>query len=65
MVSTATNPKKFTAADENKWELYDLEKDPSEMNNLAAKFPDKVKELAQLWEQEAIRTNAKPWPWGK
>lgn len=65
LVSTATNPKKFTAADENKWELYDLEKDPSEMNNLAAKFPDKVKELAQLWEQEAIRTNAKPWPWGK
>ena len=65
LVSTLTTLKKFTAADENKWELYDLQKDPSELNNLATKFPEKVKELAQLWEQEAIRTKAKPWPWGK
>lgn len=64
LVSTLTVLKKFTAVDENKWELYNMDKDPSELNNVAGKFPEKVKELVQLWEQEAIRTKAKPWPWG-
>ena len=33
------------------WELYDLVKDPTEMNNLAEKMPEKVKELGVLWEK--------------
>ena len=32
-----------------KWELYDLEKDPTELKNLARERPDKVAELASLW----------------
>ncbi len=32
------------------WELYDLVKDPTEMNNLADRMPEKAKELAGLWE---------------
>lgn len=32
------------------WELYDLKKDPTEMNNLAKQMPEKVEELATLWE---------------
>ena len=32
-----------------KWELYDLSKDPNELNDLATKFPDKVEQLAKLW----------------
>ncbi|MGB0580314.1 MAG: arylsulfatase [Limisphaerales bacterium] len=32
------------------WELYDLIKDPTEMNNLANQMPKKLKELAGLWE---------------
>jgi arylsulfatase A-like enzyme len=32
------------------WELYDLKADPSEMNNLAKKMPEKTAELAQMWE---------------
>jgi arylsulfatase len=31
------------------WELYDLAKDRAEMHDLAAKHPDKVKDLAALW----------------
>jgi len=31
------------------WELYDLDKDRSESHDLAARHPDKVKELAALW----------------
>jgi arylsulfatase len=35
------------------WELYDLKTDRSETTNLAAKNPDKVKELSAVWEQRA------------
>lgn len=62
-VSKTRKQKTFGEADENAWELYDLEKDPTEMKNLAKSNPEKTKELAQLWEKEANRTNAKPWPW--
>ncbi|MDI6827041.1 MAG: arylsulfatase [Armatimonadota bacterium] len=31
------------------WELYDMSEDRSETNNLADKYPDKVKELEKLW----------------
>lgn len=63
LVSKTKKQKKFTPADENTWELYDMQEDPSEINNLALKYPDKVKAMAALWEKEAQRTMAKPWPW--
>ena len=63
LVSKTRKQKKFTPADENLWELYDMDRDPSEINNLALKYPDKVKTMAALWEKEAQRTMAKPWPW--
>jgi arylsulfatase A-like enzyme len=63
LVSKTKKQKKFTPADENAWELYDMEEDPSEINNLALKYPDKVKTMAAIWEKEAQRTMAKPWPW--
>ena len=64
LVSKTQKQKKFTPADENAWELYDMEEDPSEIKNLALKYPDKVKTMAAIWEKEAQRTLAKPWPWG-
>lgn len=65
LVSKVAEPMKFTPDDENGWELYDLERDPSETENLAGKYPDRVKKMAARWEQEAIRLKAKPWPWDK
>ncbi len=35
---------------QQQWELYDLGQDRSESINLADKFPDKVQELSQIWE---------------
>ena len=44
------------------WELYDIRKDRTEMLNLAEAQPDKVKELATLWETWAVRAQVKPYP---
>ena len=44
------------------WELYNLAEDRTELNNLAGQFPDKVEELAQLWEEMAHETNVYPLP---
>jgi len=65
LVSKTQKAKKFTPADENTWELYNMDEDPSETINLGSKYPEKVKELAILWEKQAERTKAKPWPWAK
>ena len=46
-----------------KWELYDMRADRTELHNLAAKNPDKVRELAAKWEAWATRTNVLPWIW--
>ena len=45
------------------WQLYDMENDRSEQNDLAKKYPDKVKALADKWEKWAVRARVKPWPW--
>jgi arylsulfatase len=44
------------------WELYDLEADRTELNDLAARMPDRVRELAAQWERWAKRTNVLPYP---
>ncbi len=43
------------------WELYDLEADRTELTNLAAKFPDRVKSMAEAWDRWALRANVQPW----
>jgi arylsulfatase len=37
------------------WELYDLEADPTEMNNLIAREPAKAREMSAAWEAWAKR----------
>lgn len=46
----------------SKWELYDIEADRSELNNLAESKTDKAEELAAKWQAYAERTNVLPWP---
>jgi arylsulfatase len=41
---------KLVAAKDQPWELYDLSVDRTELNDLAAKRPDKVLELSALWQ---------------
>ena len=43
-----------------KWELYNLAEDYSQANDLAAKMPDKVKEMQAVFMQEAQKYNVFP-----
>ena len=43
-----------------KWELYNLSEDYSQANDLAAKMPDKLKEMQKLFVQEAAKYNVLP-----
>ena len=45
-----------------KWELYDMEADRTEMNDLAGQKPEKVKALAAMWQAYAERAKVIPWP---
>jgi arylsulfatase A-like enzyme len=45
---------------EYKWELYNLDKDYSQANDLAAKMPDKLKEMQALFIEEAAKYNVLP-----
>ncbi len=51
---------KLTPINEYKWELYDLTKDYSQYNDLAAKMPDKLKELQALFLTESAKYNVFP-----
>ena len=46
--------------DQDKWELYHVDEDFSEANDLAASNPDKLKELQALFVTEAIRNHVYP-----
>ena len=45
------------------WELYDIEADRTELNNLAEKHPKRLKRMVDDWEAWAVAALAKPWPW--
>jgi arylsulfatase len=45
---------------EDEWELYHTEVDRSELHNLAAEHPEKVRELVNLWYAEAGANQAFP-----
>ncbi|MSU64585.1 MAG: arylsulfatase [Opitutus sp.] len=44
------------------WELYDMDSDRVEMNDLAASQPERVKEMSAKWAAWAKRTNVFPKP---
>jgi arylsulfatase A-like enzyme len=49
--------------DKAKWELYHIDQDFSQADDLAAKNPDKLKALVDLWWAEAARHDVLPLDW--
>ncbi len=50
------------AAQNRPWELYDLSTDHTELADLAAKQPERVKTMAAAWDQWAQQSGVLPWP---
>ncbi|MFI5132050.1 MAG: sulfatase-like hydrolase/transferase [Chitinophagales bacterium] len=53
---------KLTALHGKDWELYDLQKDRTELNNMADKYPDIVSRLDRLWNIWAKENYVTPLP---
>ena len=47
------------------WELYDIENDRSELNNLVASQPERFEQMRKLFESEALRCRMIPSKYGK
>ena len=47
------------------WELYDIDADRTELNNLAAVEPKRTKAMADAWEAWAVEAQVKPWIWDR
>lgn len=45
------------------WELYNMQTDRAELQNVADKHPEKVEKLLAQWEEWAARAKVKPWPY--
>ncbi|MBM3788044.1 MAG: arylsulfatase [Acidobacteria bacterium] len=45
------------------WELYDIERDRTEMHDLAGREPARVKAMARKWDEWARGHQVLPWPW--
>jgi arylsulfatase len=62
--STWEAPLPYTNTDKNidvrPWELYNLNDDPAQAHNLADKYPEKLKELIKVFDEEATRNHAYP-----
>jgi arylsulfatase len=50
----------LTPFSDQEWELYHLPTDPTELRNLALDEPDRLQELAELWEQAAWANQVYP-----
>jgi len=46
--------------EKDRWQLFHTDEDRSEANDLAEKYPDKLKELQKLWLEEAKKNNVLP-----
>jgi len=55
-----TRHERGTPFENDRWELYDLSKDPNELNDLAAAQPEKVKELVAKWNAAAEKYGVYP-----
>lgn len=53
---------KLVAQPNQSWQLFRINDDETEMNNLAAQYPEVVKTLESLWHTWAIKNNVLPKP---
>jgi arylsulfatase len=51
------NWKLVSRQEKKKWELYDIENDRIESNDLSEKYPDIVKDMSLKWEAWALKSN--------
>jgi arylsulfatase len=56
------NWKLVVAGPDRNWRLFNMANDKSEMNNLAAQHPEKVKQLSGMWDEWALRHHVLPKP---
>jgi len=56
LVSKGTNKEPYTGP----WELYDLEKDRTELNDLTKQHPDIATKLKKMWHEWAVENNVYP-----
>jgi arylsulfatase len=56
----STQTAKRLPAGEERWHLYNIREDFNEINDLADKYPEKVKELAEVFDAEAWKYNVYP-----
>ena len=47
------------------WELYDIEADRTETNDLATVHSERTASMARQFEEWALTALVKPWPWGQ
>ena len=45
-----------------RWELYDMENDRTELNDLASSQPERLQEMVDKWQAWADRVGVQPWP---
>jgi arylsulfatase A-like enzyme len=60
-ITAGTSSNTFMAPfDDDVWELYHVEVDPSEVHDLAAEEPERLARMVELWWEEAARYNVLP-----
>ena len=53
---------KLVRAHRQKWSLYNLDQDRTELTDIAASYPERVTEMKNMWQDWANRVGARPWP---
>lgn len=52
----------YRGKESRKWELYDMDTDRTEQNNLGEKMPEKLNAMVAQWQKWADRVGVQPWP---
>ena len=48
----------FLTGKEPQWELYDMETDQTELNDLSGEFPERTARMARIWQDWYVNTPA-------